>query len=140
MNSCFKLVAKVKKNVFNLYLFILLCNYLQLLFSSFTASSTVFLPQVLLYLSHFSVFLLLFACVKLGSSFCYQVLAEVCKFWIIFLNFFHYFVIVCMFFVTFIKKNGAAICITLNEWLNDIKNLCSTICRQYLCFSKITHL
>ena len=52
--------------------------------------------------------------------------------------FLHIFVIVCMFFVTFIEKNGAAICITWNEWLSDIKNLCSTIRRQCLCFSKIT--
>ena len=43
-------------------------------------------------------------------------------------------------FVTFIEKNKAAICITLNELLIGIKDLPSTTGQQYLCFSKITHL
>ena len=54
----------------------LICNLLQLLFSIFSASSSIFFI--------FSVLLLLLEHVKLDNNFCYQVLVEVCMFLIIF--------------------------------------------------------
>ena len=56
-----------------------------MLFLTYTASSPLFLPLVLLYLLHFSVFLSLFAHAKLDRSFSYQVFVEVCKSLIIFI-------------------------------------------------------
>ena len=55
----------------------LICNLLQLLFSIFSASSSIFFI--------FSVLLLLLEHVKLDNNFCYQVLVEVCMFLIIFI-------------------------------------------------------
>ena len=75
----------------------LLCNRLQLIFSAFTASSTIFLT-----------FFLLLEYVKLDNSFCYQVLNEVCIFLIIFI-FIILSMFVCLMYIffafIFIKKD-----------------------------------
>ena len=66
----------------------LLCNLLQLIFSTFTASSTIFF-----------VFLILLEYVKVYNSFCYQVLVENRMFLIIFI-FIILPVLVCIMYIS----------------------------------------
>ena len=113
-----------------------------MLFLTFTASSPLFFPLVLLYLLHFLVFLLLFAYAKLDSSFVYQVIVEVCKSLIISIfTIISLFVCIMCFCGIYRNKNKTAHWIvTLNKWHTDIKNLPYTTGPQSFYFTKVAHL